>query len=221
MSLSHTSSQLSSALITYISSSSANTTSIYWILLAIASGGLCVGGVTVFYLSRRRKPKTHLPSSFDLEAVMIPGRKVIGRKYYQLSTIVQEEAREIYLQTGHLISFPSGQKKMKYLIGRGEFGSIKVAQRIEDEQYVVSKKVRGEENIRLSAAEAELQKAAAGENILPIFNTIRFDDALYHFMPLAGFGDGEAVQRRFFTLTSGKLKRQILRGLEVSEKGRR
>ena len=195
--------------------------------LGVAAGVVCLGatGTTLFYWLKKRKssadetresvdivaPSSGTHEAFELEPVVRRGHKEIGRKYYQLSTLVEEEAREIYLQTGHLIVFPEGQKKFKYLIGRGQFGAIKMAQRIENGQYVVSKKVKGEGNIRASEAEANMQQEAAGANILPIYNTIRLDEALYHFMPLAGLGDGCTIQQRLSTVQHSRLTTKILK----------
>ncbi|NGX43785.1 MAG: hypothetical protein K940chlam7_02089, partial [Chlamydiae bacterium] len=164
--------------------SSPDTPSFLWIVGLAAGGVLCLGltGGTVLILRRRRGSSNNAASlieqgskahdSFVMEPV-IERHKKIGRQYYQLSKIAKEEAREVYEQTGHLIVFPEGEKKFKYVLGRGNFGAIKVAQRIEDRKYVASKKVKGEENIRASEEEADMQKEAAGENVLPIYNTIR------------------------------------------------
>ncbi len=191
------------------------------------TGVVCLGitGTTLFYLLKRRKESADLKTSrkeengssgsrtynsFELKPVKKKGHTEIGEEYYQLSTVNEREAREIYLQTGHLIVFPDGQDKFQYVIGHGHFGVIKVAQHIDDSQYVVSKKVKGEENIRASEAEANLQREASGENILPIYNTIKLEHALYHFLPLAGLGDGRVIQQQLATTTNAKLGIEIL-----------
>ncbi len=147
--------------------------------------------------------------AFELKPV-VQRHKVIGEAYFQLSTLVREEAEEIYLQTGLLIPFPEAQKKFPYEIGNGHFGKIKVAQRIENKQYVTSEKVKGEENIRASNIEAQMRKAASGDNVLPIYNTIQLEDALYHFMPLAGLGDGSTIQQRLALLHQSPLAHTVL-----------
>ena len=188
---------------------------------------VCLGatGITWFYLLKKRKESADLETnawednissgsathkSFKLSPIVKKRHKEIGEEYYQLSTIDKKEVEGIYQQTGHLIVFPEGAKKIKHVIGKGHFGAIKVAQRIEDGQYVVSKKVKGYENIKASEAEANLQKDAAGENILPIFNTIKLENALYHFMPLAGLGDGSVIQQQLAMLSHSKLATEIL-----------
>ncbi|NGX41783.1 MAG: Serine/threonine-protein kinase PknH [Chlamydiae bacterium] len=198
-----------------------NGPSLLW--LSLLGGGLCICliGGTAFILRRRRKSSNNeasfiergseAHSSFELEPVVGRAHKVIGKQYYQLSTIWEEEAREIYRQTGHLVVIPEDRKKLKHVIGKGHFGAIKVAQRIEDGQYVVSKKVKGIKNIRFSEAEANLQREASGENILPIYNTIRLENTLYHFMPLAGLGDGSTIQEQLSTLKLPHLAIEILK----------
>jgi len=86
-----------------------------------------------------------------------------------------------------------------------------VAQRIEDQEYVASKKVKGEENIRASEEEADMQKEAAGENVIPIYNTIRLEETLYHFMPLAGYGNGREIQSHLSALHNPMLATEILK----------
>ncbi|NGX43719.1 MAG: hypothetical protein K940chlam7_02019, partial [Chlamydiae bacterium] len=192
--------------------------------LGLLGGGVlcvCLIGGTAFILKRRRKSSDNATSfieagsetlsSFELEPVVERDHKKIGGAYYQLSIIREEEAREIYRQTGHLIVFPDDKKKLKYVLGRGNFGAIKVAQRIEDRAYVASKRVKGEANMRASAAEAQMQQKAAGENILPIYNTLQLEKALYHFMPLAGLGDGSAIQEQLSTLKDSHLATEILK----------
>ncbi|NGX43821.1 MAG: hypothetical protein K940chlam7_02126, partial [Chlamydiae bacterium] len=203
--------------------SSPNTPSFLWIVGLAAGGVLCLGltGGAALILRRRRGSSNNAPifieqsskahDSFRLEPTVRRAHKEIGGAYYQLSKISKKEAREVYEQTGHLIVFPEGEKKFKYVLGRGNFGAIKVAQRIEDREYVASKKVKGEENIRASEEEADMQKEAAGENVLPIYNTIRLEETLYHFMPLAGFGNGREVQNHLSALHNPMLATEILK----------
>nr|NGX43663.1 hypothetical protein [Chlamydiota bacterium] len=190
---------------------SSDTSSFLWIVGLAAGGVLCFGltGGTALILRRRRGSKAH--DSFVMEPVVRRAHKEIGRQYYQLSKISKGEAREVYEQTGHLIVFPEGKKKIKCFLGKGNFGTIKVAQRIEDQEYVASKKVQGEESIRKSEKEADMQKEAAGENVLPIYNTIRLEEALYHFMPLAGFGNGKEIQSHLSALNNPMLTTEILK----------
>ncbi|NGX43776.1 MAG: hypothetical protein K940chlam7_02080, partial [Chlamydiae bacterium] len=203
--------------------SSPKTPSFLWIVGLAAGGVLCLGltGGTVLILRRRRGSSNNAPGfieqgskahdSFKLDPIVEKSHKEIGEQYYQLSKISKEEAREVYEQTGHLIVFPEGEKRFKYVLGRGNFGAIKVAQRIEDREYVASKKVKGEENIRASEEEADMQKEAAGENVLPIYNTIRLEETLYHFMPLAGFGNGREIQSHLSALHNPMLATEILK----------
>ncbi|NGX43067.1 MAG: hypothetical protein K940chlam7_01358, partial [Chlamydiae bacterium] len=203
--------------------SSPDTPSFLWIVGLAAGGVLCLGltGGTALILRRRRGSSNNAAGfiergskahdSFVMKPVKKKGHTEIGEQYYQLSKISKGEAREVYEQTGHLIVFPEGKKKFKYVLGRGNFGAIKVAQRIEGREYVASKKVKGEENIRASEEEADMQKEAAGENVLPIYNTIRLEETLYHFMPLAGFGNGRGVQSHLSALHNPMLATEILK----------
>ncbi len=208
---------------------STNNSSIIWISLGVGIAGIaCLGltGTTAFYVLKKRKrsadSETHeddniathranIHSRFELEPIKQRAHPEIGEKYYQLSTVFREEAQEIYEQTGHVIVLPEGKKKFKYVIGKGHFGAIKVAQRIDDGQYVASKKVKGEENMRVSEAEANMQRDAAGDNVLPIYNTIQLERVLYHFMPLAGYGDGCNIQVQLAALHNPKLALEILK----------
>jgi len=61
-----------------------------------------------------------------------------------------------------------------------------------------------------SQAEADTQKAAAGPGVLPILNTTVLDDALFHFMPLAGYGNGREVQRLLHSSNDITLNNEIL-----------
>ncbi|NGX43298.1 MAG: Serine/threonine-protein kinase StkP [Chlamydiae bacterium] len=186
-----------------------------WIGLGLGIAGVvCLGatGTTLFYLLRKEKAAdSSTDESFELEPTIGKAHKIIGKQYYQLSHIRRKEAEEIYRQTGYLITIPEGQKKVHHKVGSGHFGAIKVAQRIKDSQYVASKKVKGEENVRESELEANMQKEAAGENVLPIYNTISLEETLYHFMPLAGLGDGSAIQGGLSALDNPKLAVEILK----------
>ncbi|NGX43575.1 MAG: Serine/threonine-protein kinase StkP, partial [Chlamydiae bacterium] len=202
---------------------SSNGFSLLWISL-ISGGALCIcliGGTVVCILQRRRKSSNseerlterdlEARNSFELKPVVKRPHKEIGEQYYQLSKISKEEAQKIYRKTGHMIVFPEDEDRLKYVIGKGNFGAIKVAQRIADEEYVASKKVKGEENIRVSEAEANMQRDAAGDNVLSIYNTIQLKYALYHFMPLAGNGDGCNIQALLAALHNPKLALEILK----------
>ena len=199
-----------------------------WIGLGGVAGVVCLGatGATFFYLLKKRKhtagleaereensvgPEVATHLSSELAPIDEIGHRKIGGAYFQLSTLTRGEAEEIYAQTGHCILLPEGKNKHKYVLGRGNFGAIKIAKRIEDNQYVASKKVKGEEKIRESEQEASMQKAAAGENILPIYNTIRLEGALFHFMPLAGYGNGIFVQKQLAAINNPKLAIEILK----------
>ena len=202
---------------------------VLWVSLgSVCAGVVCLGaiGTTLFYLLKKRKqsadletkreknnvgPEVKIHHSFELAPITEIGHRKIGGAYYQLSTLTRGEAEEIYAQTGHCILIPKGKNKLKYVLGKGNFGAIKIAQRIEDNQYIASKKVKGEEHIRVSEQKANMQKEAAGENILPIYNTIRLEGALYHFMPLAGLGNGTLLQEELSALKNPEFAVKLLK----------
>ncbi len=188
--------------------SSPNNSSIIWIGLGIGVI-LCLGitGGIAYIIQKRKKSLSDeegatdmldstqgIRDSFKLEPLIKTSHKEIGGTYYQFSKISKKEAQDIYEKTGYIVLLPEGKKKVRHVIGKGRFGAIKVAQRIENGVYVASKKVKGKENIEESLEEAEMQRQAAGANILPIYNTIELEDTLYHFMPLAGYGSGLDIQ---------------------------
>lgn len=194
---------------------------IVWISLGVG-GLLCfVVAPLGLFLLRKRKSQTetqfseeaHLSTrSFELEPVIQRGHPMIGKTYLLFHTIIRKEAEAIYQQTGHLIVLPDGVEEIEHQIGRGQFGTIQIAQRIEDGAFVVAKQVTGEKNIQVSEAEAQMQKDAAEDNVLPIYNTIRLEEerTLFHFMPLAGLGDGITMQKRLALLNQSPLAIQIL-----------
>ncbi|NGX42656.1 MAG: Serine/threonine-protein kinase PknH [Chlamydiae bacterium] len=203
------------------------------VLVSLGSLVLIGSPLAYFYYIRSKKRKTigQTDESFQFGNELLAlesTHKKIGKSYYQLSKIDRDEARGVYKQTGYFIPFPEDKKRIKYVIGKGQFGAIKVAQRIEDGSYVASKKVKGEENMRASEEEANMQRDAAGDNILPIYNTIKLERALYHFMPLAGYGDASDIQDLLTSLEHPKLvlevikfvAKDILTGLKtIHEKG--
>lgn len=150
--------------------------------------------------------------TFKMEPVTVRHAR-IGEKYLQMSKISAEEAKEVTLASGLVIPFPVGQKKFKFVIGKGNFGAIKVAQSLKNGEYVASKKVKGTINVAESKAEAGMQRAAEGKNVLPIYNTIELEEhgeqKLYHFMPLAGLGNTRAIQGMLST-KDRRLREQVL-----------
>ncbi|NGX42638.1 MAG: Serine/threonine-protein kinase PrkC [Chlamydiae bacterium] len=227
-----TTSQTSSILSSSLSSlplttvSSPNNLSIIWIGLGI--GVIVCFGITggIVYIIKKRKQSSSdeedstdivldstqgIRDSFKLDPTKEKSpHSIIGGTYYQFSKISKNEAQDIYEKAGYIVLIPEGKKKVRHVIGKGRFGTIKVAQRIENGVYVASKKVKGKENVEESLQEAEMQRQAAGANILPIYNTIELEDALYHFMPLAGYGSGLDIQS-YLSTSSTKLATEVLK----------
>ena len=137
-------------------------------------------------------------------------RKPIGQ-YYEMTNITREEAGEIFRQTGRQVPFKQGKNKANYLLGRGNFSKITIAFNKENGTYVALKKVEGIENMQASLNEAEIQRKSAknSEHILPIYNTHKTEKVLYHFLPLAGLGDGLKIQERMKACSPAK-KEEII-----------
>ncbi len=211
--------------------SSKNNSNLIKIILGIAIPIIsCLGiGAAIFHRFKKRKNPSDLEKdnntsrsfesqissdhsessdSFEMTPTIKRSHKKIGGKYYLLSKIYEDEAREIYDQTNYLIPFPDGKNKIKHTIGSGNFGKVKVAKRIKNKEYVGAKKIKGDDKIKKSEDEANLQKMAKGENVLPIYNTIRLDDTIYHFMPLA-IADGLAIQQKLSSLKDRKLALEV------------
>ena len=203
-------------------SSSNNKRLITWLAVSIIG---CLGGSSLLgylYLRKRRSSDYSKASSlesqtvdstatFELKPTIKRHHKEIGGEYFQLSKIDKFEAEDIYKQTGYLIVIPEDKRGIKHVVGKGHFGAIKVAQRKADNEYVASKKVKGKDNMRVSEQEAQMQREAAGKNILPIYHTVTLEDALFHFMPLAGYGSGETVQKQLSSIKNPNLVAEIIK----------
>ena len=184
-----------------------------------------IGGLTslcflsyLYYRHRRSNrsrsldsTQTYRATGFELAPVLKRQHVEIGREYQLLKKVDAAEAQDIYQQTGYLIVIPPGKDAVKHVIGKGTFGKILMGQRKADGEYVAVKKVKGEDAMLASEEEAQMQRKAAGDNILPIYNTVRFDNALYHFMPLAALGSGESIQQQLSSLNNPKLGAEILK----------
>ncbi|NGX42116.1 MAG: Serine/threonine-protein kinase PknH [Chlamydiae bacterium] len=186
---------------------------------------LTTGGIG-FYILKKRKGspessateevgigdrESQIAEDFELTPTREAKHTIIGGEYSLLNKVNQQEVREIYMTTGYFISIPKGKRKMRHVVGKGHFGAIRVAQRISDNEYVVSKKVKGIDNIKVSENEARIQKEAEGDNILPIYNTIKLEDVLYHFMPLAGYGNGREIQSWISVSTHRKFAIEVVK----------
>lgn len=103
-------------------------------------------------------------------------------------------------------------------LGQGQFGKLRLARDIDTKQFAAVKKVKGAKEIAMSRDEANMQKKLDGlSNIMPIldtFDTCGADDkpVLYHFMPLAGFGNGDTLAAGLAMLDKQRaaLKEQVL-----------
>jgi len=174
----------------------------------------------LFYVLKRRR-KTDNSSDYEsltaLDTKPVPfelsptlkRHKEIGGEYFWMSKIDRSEAEDIYNSTGYLIVVPENRMAFRHEVGKGHFGKIKIGKRLKDGEYVAVKKVK-EEHMDASREEASMQKDAAGENVLPIYNTVVFENVMYHFMPLAGLGSGMNIQKQLSSV-KGKLAQEILK----------
>ncbi len=160
-----------------------------------------IAGVAGYVLYRRRQMQKN-----DVELQAVPLRQelgtVIGGKYRLINKVNQREAAVITAQTGVRITFSTVGNKTKVTIGSGAYGKLRLAQDVEDPQkpYMGVKKIKGAEQIATSLEEGKIQKElSALPNIMPLRSSIetvgsKDEPVLYQFMPLAGFGDGVALQ---------------------------
>jgi len=151
-------------------------------------------------LSPQRTDKTHT---------------IIGDKYALINKISREEAQSLFEQTGIQIEFPKGKYRTKFLIGRGNFGKLRLAQDIQTRQFFGVKKIKGSKEIEQSRNEGVLQAKLEGKsNIMPILDFVESlssqqEPVLYQFMPLAGFGNGDELKARLQKV-SPLLREQVL-----------
>ncbi len=157
-------------------------------------------------------PKSDRLSSKRDEA----GRTRIGDKYDLVNKIDREEAGKLYEQTGVKIEFPDPtKKKTKALLGAGRFGKLRLAV-VGGTQFVAVKKVKGDDEIAASEQEATLQMKLSGlPNVMPLLDSTKSkgsngEEVLYQFMPIAGFGNGEALKSILKGETDIALKQKVL-----------
>lgn len=140
---------------------------------------------------------------------------IIGDKYALINKISREEARSLFKQTGIQIEFPEGKTKTKVLLGKGNFGKLRIARNIQTGQYSGVKKVKGSKEIEQSRSEGALQVKLDGKpNIMPVLDFVEAlssneEPVLYQFMPLAGFGNGDELKARL-QKASPFLREQVL-----------
>ncbi|KKL98464.1 hypothetical protein LCGC14_1824160, partial [marine sediment metagenome] len=180
-------------------------------------GSICLSG---FIYARFRKSKKNKDISlerikvdganFELNPTMKIQHLNIGDEYLWFDKIDKSMAADIYKNTGYLFTFPERKDVIKSTVGEGCFGKIKIAKRESDNEYVASKRIR-KENIEASKEEAEMQKKALGPNILRIYNTVTFENTMYHFLPLAGLGSGLNIQKQLSSIKDPNLASEVLK----------
>ncbi len=107
-----------------------------------------------------------------------------------------------------MVSFPPGKNKAQVLIGQGHYGKLRLAYHLERGRFAAVKKIKGDREIQISKDEGALQTELSGEpNVLSLWDYVETEDGqgravLYQFMPLAGLGDGRALQQLLTQLSS-------------------
>lgn len=156
------------------------------LLLVVTSVGLIV------CLRRRNRPDES--PAFELSPTSRDN--VVGvfgeGKYAWLDFNEQEERERLFKETGMILPDNTG------VIGRGQYGAVKVCWSLVENQYMVAKIVDGRGNFDESKEEAQLQRDAAGPGVWSIANTITDEenDRLIHLMPLAGYNNLKNVRAR-------------------------
>lgn len=175
------------------------------IIAGIASAGIfCVvgsiGGVILW--KKYKKPLSDR------------SRTVIEGKYILINKITKKEADRLRKLTGIEVTFGARKNKDKFVLGQGQFGKMRLAYDSK-KNFVGVKKIR-EKNIQSSEEEARLQKQLSkNPNIMPLLDSIQtmggnLKPVLYHFMPLAGLGNGNKINTYLTQCTNQELKQKIL-----------
>ena len=146
-----------------------------------------------------------------------------GRHTYQLHTKVsKQDAKHILQHTGVVIPFLEGENRVKFQLGEGKYGKVRIAKLKDMTHYFAVKKIKGEREIRESKLEgAFLKKLANTPNIILLYDEFKSidsneDKVLYQFMLLAGFGDGDFLMKKLRILkeeTRGKTLTHVAQGL--------
>src|SRR5207253_10128036 len=59
------------------------------------------------------------------------GYTTIGNHYALINKITREEAEELRQQTGIEVSFPEGKNKVRFTLGKGQYGKLRIARKVE------------------------------------------------------------------------------------------
>ena len=179
--------------------SSSNTNISPLIIGVSVAGGimlfLIVGG-TLIYLGRKkdRQNKIHFPAeNFELS---LQERKnitsVFGDANYGWIDFTKEEEKEkLFQATGAILENDEG------IIGKGNYGVIRICWSFKENDYVAAKTVEGKENCAASKGEADLQRKAQGPGVWPILNTIvdEKNNKLVHLMPYASLDNLDRIRQ--------------------------
>lgn len=143
------------------------------------------------------------------------GHTIIGRTFALVNKITVDEAHELRQQTGIEIIFPPGQNKVRFTVGQGNFGKLRIARHVQSGQFVGVKKIKGSNQIAHSKKEAEIQTRLSGKpHIMPLLASTETqgsnrEPVLYQFMPLAGFGNGDEFAEKLRLIGGAKEKERF------------
>jgi len=111
------------------------------------------------------------------EARMSVTGNMYGQVYGLYFQVDEEEAQEITAQSGLPLDYPSGQSKMDIVLGKGNFGQVRLAraESTAEKEFVALKIVAGEKSVNSSLREGQIQSRLNGsENVLPLLEYLHY-----------------------------------------------
>lgn len=162
--------------------------------------------------------------------------KLFDNLYSLLFKVTEEKFKEIVTETGLKLEFkPDEDSEMDLILGGGNFGQVRLAQDQRTGEYVAVKIISGNEKVKNSLREGDMQNRLANHpHVLPLLDRLHYkpatdkaastellkkafgntngknEDLLLQFTPLASFGDGEALSYRLSLLQDADLKEKIV-----------
>ena len=166
-----------------------------------------------YYLPFTQLPPKQKPSIYTTFVA-----RNVAEKYELIKKINKEQAKVLTEQTGLEVVFAKGAEETEVVLGKGQFGELRIAKKKENnesKEFICVKEITDEGAIEDSQLEAQLQTKLKGLNyIMPLLDSIPAEKAghrvLYQFMPIAGFGNGEFLRKALKECQDAELKQQIL-----------
>lgn len=120
-----------------------------------------------------------------------------GPSFEIIPSITKREAILLAKQTGYQVNFGNQEQVQKIKLGSGHFGEVSIAQIKGKQTFVAVKVIEVREKIEQSKKEGRYHRElTGGPNILKFYASISDGGKLYHFIQLAGFGDGKQLMNR-------------------------